>query len=344
MNTTNENNPLNNFVMYEIVISEAERILSNPKFPVTYALDNASKLFGSLFSGKKLNIYQMRRKKDGPEPEIYANDIMSARDGVYLLRLNNNKNTKMVEKANTATNGIPDYEENTYISNPFCYVVVDNRAEKGIRQMAIQKNSAWGDTAKVRDLLNQNLQRMFNDAGIPLDIHITPKMRTSKIWEFCKQRCSVGQDAIKRIAFDFPNQRKLSSIDRIQKPQGYVRQLANLMNLTDAIKTHISLEYEHADPDKLEENANDLAHIVNVCTHKDYNLSIQFKHYGWYKCNEMVRAIFPMEERLMNAFIHDFKSASAEGEKYELLNWCNNVYEQSKLFDYAEQIPNKRHR
>lgn len=335
---------INNFMIYEIVIREAQQQLAYPTISPEDAVNNATDIFASLFKGANLNLYQYRKTQNGLEPEKFPNDIMSVHEGVYLLRINNNKKTKMVEQAETTTNGIPDYEENTYISNPYCYVVVDNRAEKGICQMAIQKNSAWGDTHKVRNLLQQNLNRKFIEEGIPLSLSITAKMRPSKIWEFCQQRCREGQDTIKRISFDFPNQRKIATSNRIPRPTGYVKQLARLMDLTDAIKTHIHLDYIQADPDDIEKNAKDLANIVHICTNKEYNLSILFKNYGAYRCDEMVRAMFPMKEELLNAFITKWESIPFDEENFGLYTWCNEVYEQSKLFDNVDQTPNKRNR
>ena len=242
------------------------------------------------------------------------------------------------------TNGVQDYNEVPEETNPYCYVIIDNRVEKGICQMAIQKNSAWGDTHRVRNLLATNINRYFLNEGIPLQIGITAKMRKSEIWEFCKQRCNEGKDAITQIAFDFPNQRKLAKYNRIPNPTGYVKYLAQLMDLTDAIKTHVHLDYNSADPESLEKHANDLARIVDICSNEEYNLSIHFRDYGKYKCGETVRAMFPMKETLLNVFMLNWEENALTKENVELFNWCDDVYEQSKLFEYAEQTPSKRSR
>jgi len=336
--------PINQFAIYDIVITEAQQTLAFPSISAQTAINNACDIFESFFKGCKLNLYRQIKKNGEVESEIFPNDILSVHDGVYLLRINNNKKQKVVEQAQTTTNGVVDYEENTYISNPYCYVVIDNRAEKGICQMAIQKNSAWGDPNNVRKLLQENLNRKFLDESIPLELTITAKMRPSKIWEFCQQRCNEGQDSIQRISFDFPNQRKVNANQRIQKPAGYVKQLAKVMELTDAIKTHISMDYTNADPNKIEQQAENLANIVRVCRNKNYNLSILFRSYGLYKCDDYVRAMFPMEERLLNSFREKWGELSFNSENYGLFDWCNFVYEQSKLFDRVEQTPAKRSR
>lgn len=337
------NAPINHFLIYDVHIAEAQQMSVDERMNRKLALKEAPKLFGSNFRGRKLDLYRIVKKEGVPEKEPYANDILSVHDDVYLLRINNNKKKKVVEQAETTTNGIPDYRENTYISNPYCYVVIDNRAEMGICQIAIQKSSAFGEPNTVRKLLQENLNRLFAEAGIPLELTIAAKMRPSKIWEFCQQRCHEGEDEIQRISFAFPNQKKIATNDRIKNPQGYVKQLAKMMELTDAFKTHISLEYTNADPDKIEKNARDLAEIVRICKNRTYNLSIMFRSYGSYRCDDNVRAMFPMQEGLLKAFWTNWEELPFK-ERYGLFNWCNYVYEQSKLFEYAEQTPAKKTR
>jgi len=335
--------PVNQFMIYDVTITETEQMHAFEKLDRETAIKNAAEIFGGCFNGRKLNLYRTIRVNGEYEPETLENDILSVHDDVYLLRVNNKKKKTIVEKAETTTNGVPDYAENTYISNPYCYVVIDNRADKGICQMAIQKNSAFGEPNNVRRIIQDCLNTKLIADGIPLTITISAKMRPSKIWEFCQQRCNEGEDSIQRISFDFPNQKKMASHNRIAKPKGYIKQLAKVMALTDAIKTHISMEYTDADPNLIEKNAKDLAEIVRICKNKAYNLSILFRGYGLYKCDDNVRAMFPMQEKLLNAFWTKWEELPYE-EKYGLFNWCNYVYKQSKMYDYVEQTPAKRHR
>ena len=335
--------PVNQFMIYDVTITETEQMHAFEKLDRETAIKNAAEIFGGCFNGRKLNLYRTIRVNGEYEPETLENDILSVHDDVYLLRVNNKKKKTIVEKAETTTNGVPDYAENTYISNPYCYVVIDNRADKGICQMAIQKNSAFGEPNNVRRIIQDCLNTKLIADGIPLTITISAKMRPSKIWEFCQQRCNEGEDSIQRISFDFPNQKKIASHNRIAKPKGYIKQLAKVMALTDAIKTHISMEYTDADPNLIEKNAKDLAEIVRICKNKAYNLSILFRGYGLYKCDDNVRAMFPMQEKLLNAFWTKWEELPYE-EKYGLFNWCNYVYKQSKMYDYVEQTPAKRHR
>lgn len=334
----------NDFMIYEVVLSEYQDPEKYFKMSVSAALKNANAIFASFFEGKKLHLYTERQSKKGDMIITYPNDMMAVHDGIYLLRVNNRKFKTLIKPAETMTNGVQDYNPVPEESNPYSYVIIDNRVEEGICQIAIQKNSAWSGKLTLRNLLVTNINRYFQNENIPLQVEIVPKMRKSEIWEFCKQRCNEGQDAITQVAFDFPNQRKLARSNRIPNPTGYVKQLAHLMDLTDAIKTHIELDYNSANPDTLEQNASDLAHIVDICSNEEYQLVIKFRDYGKYKCGEIVRAMFPMKESLLNVFMSNWEENALSKEKVELFNWCDYVYEQAKLFEYAEQTPTQRDR
>ncbi len=334
-----------NFLICDVIFSEDTENFESAKMSAEMALKNAGAIFTSLCKGGKLNLYKLKKSKGGDDVVPYHNDIMAVHGGISVLRINNNKNKTVVEEADTTTNGITDYETNTYVSNPYCFVIIDNRVEKGICQIAIQKNDAWRDSKGVRELLEQYWNTMFLNDGIPLILKISPKTRPSEIWEFCRERCGVGGDAISRIAFDFPNQRKVAMLNRIPKPTGYIKQLAKLSELTNAIKTHIHMDYDNADPVVIEENMRNLANIIQICANEEYNLSVYFKYYGQYRCNEEVSAIFPMAETILNAFMTDWDDEqSCTPQQRELFNWCDNAYEQAKLFKNAGQIPTPRHR
>ncbi len=329
---------INQFAIYDVDIFAAEQKIVEPAISQEMALKKANELFGSFFEGRKLSL----AKYDRNNTIIidYPNDILSTHDGVYLLRINNIKHKKLVKPAETTTNGIQDYEEITEDSNPYCYVVVDNRGN--VPQMAIQKNSAFGDPNAVRKLLQENFNRQFVRDNIELELTISAKMRTSKIWEFCYAQCDKNGDAITRLSFVFPNQKKVAAGSRIQNPKGYIKQLAKLAKLTNAVKTCITMDYENADREAIEKNADDLAHIIRVCKNSSYHLHVYFRDYGLYRCDDLVRAMFPMEEKLLNAFRLNWSELEFnEGERYGLIYWCDFVNEQSKIYVDGKRVPFK---
>lgn len=104
------------------------------------------------------------------------------------------------------------------------------------------------------------------------------------------------------------------------------------------------MDYDGADPQLIEDNMSDLANIVKICANEEYDLSILFRNYGLYKCNDVVKAIFAMPETILNAFMTEWTDDSYEPQQRELITWCDESYEQAKLFDYANQVPDQRHR
>ena len=332
---------INQFAIYDVDISAAKQGLVDPVMSKEMALKKASELFGKCFDVKKL--YLARYDRHDTVIIEYPNDVLSTHDGVHLLRINNIKHKKLVKPVETTTNGVQDYAEITEDSNPYCYVVVDNR--DGLCQMAIQKNSAFGDPNSVRKLLMDNINRQFVREGIELEVTISAKMRTSEIWEFCHAQCEHNGDAITRLSFVFPNQKKIAAGSRIEKPKGYIKHLAKFSELTNAVKTCITMDYENADTEAIEKNAADLANIIRVCRNASYHLLIQFRDYGVYRCDDLVRAMFPMDEKLLNAFRLNWTELEFEqGETFGLIYWCDYVNQQSEIYTHVEHIPTPRRR
>lgn len=337
-----KNQTINQFVIYQIHLTEAQ----NPKMFLretdgSAVIDHAQEHFGSLFGGNKLTLRGKRKINGEMEDVIYPNDIINKHEGVYLLRINN-RVMRTIVKEQGETNGIPNYEELQVESNPYCYVVIDNR--DGICQMAIQKNSAFGDPKNVRKILQENLSEQLSNY-YPLDLDLPMKVRPSKIWEFCKVQCGENGDAITRISFNFPNQKKIMATNRMDKKhlKGILKEANKMVEKTAALKMLISMDYSSAEPDVLEKNAEDFVQVIRECKDKSYNLSICFRDYGEYHCDGMVKAMFPMREELINSFRENFMNVPFE-EKFGLIDWCNMVRDKSRIYENALQTPTKRHR
>ena len=333
---------INQFVIYQIRLTETKNHRMFLKETDGSAIiDHAQQHFGSLFEGKKL-ILRGNRKQNGVVENIgYPNDIISKHEDVYLLRINN-RVMRSIVAASGEVNGFTNYEEQQIESNPYCYVVIDNR--ESICQLAIQKNSAFGDPKHVQKILQENLHEQLNSL-FPIDLEISPKVRTSKIWEFCQAQCSENGDAITRISFNFPNQKKIMAANRIDTKylKGMLKEANKMVERTEALKMLISMDYSSAEPNVLEKHARDFVNIIRECKDKSYNLSISFRDYGEYRCDDLVRAMFPMNEELIHSFKDSFMDVPFD-EKYGLIDWCNYVRDKSKIYENALQIPNKRHR
>lgn len=335
---TENTNGVNQFVIYDIEQSTPKQQLLHPVMSNEQALANAKQILEGCFMGKKLLLHKFN--KDATIDFSYPNDVLSVHNGVYLLRINNKKYKTLVRPADTTTNGVQDYTEVSEITNPYCYVVVDNR--DNICQVAIQKKSSWGDPGTVRNVLMVNFNYQFQQQGIPLYMEISPKMRRSEIEEFCAKQCGENGDHIKQISFVLPNQKNIPFNQRISNmfktPDEYMLELIRIMDITHAAKTFIKWVYkEDADMQGVDTVARQLATVLRVCRTTSYQLVVKFRDYGTYKCDDRVRAIFPMEEKLIRAFWNNWEELQFnQGEKYGLIAWCNQVLKKSEIYVNAK--------
>lgn len=333
---------INQFCIYDIVFyANPDRILF-AAVSMDEALKSAHKLLGNFLSGNRLHLTKEVMRNGEKTTESILNDILSKHDDVYLLRINNNKPKSLVKEAETKTNGIRDFEEIEEISNPYCYVVIDNRDSRHL--LAIQKNPAFGDTSTVAKILEKSINDLLLMENIPIEIQLLLRTRTSQIWEFCDKQCRENGDRITRLSFAFPNQSRIDEKHRIPREyNGFLSKLAQLSEYTEAVSTLIQMDYEEANPKALEKQANDFAQIFRYCKNTAYKLEIYFRDYGKYKCDDRIKAMFKMDEELITAFRTDFKSVPFDHE-FGLVSWCNEVYQKSEIYKDREKTPKRRKR
>lgn len=343
------------FAIYEVSLSEAvNRNLFLKETDGTKPIDHAQEHFENTLQGNALPLVKVKQlpKRKGEtvaqeDSTALHNDILAAREHVFLLRINNEKHKTVIQEDGLEADGKVHYGEKKVGSYPYCYVVIDNRPAQKAGDaiiLAIQKNSAFGDPKNVRKVLERYFNNRLNEYGLQAELSL--RTRPSKIWEFCRTMHDHG-DTITRISFNIPNQKKVALNNRIPKEdkKGIVGQMAKVAEQTEALKTLVQCDYDSADPNLLEKHANDFVNIFHVCKSKEYRLEIKFKNYGNYSCDDRVTAILPMPEQLLNAFRNGEQELKLNNEqKGEIYGWCDWVREQCKIYDTIPQIPAKRHR
>lgn len=333
---------INQFCIYDAVFYENQQVNAFSKISAEEALQKAHKLLANYLSGTQLHLSREVTRNGERTIEPLKNDILSKHKDVYLLRINNNKSKSLIKEAETTTNGIRDFKEIKEISNPYCYVIIDNRDERHL--IAIQKNSAFGDPNTVRKVLENSINLLLQSDAIPIELHLYLRTRPAETWEFCEKQCKENGDAITRISFTFPNQKKVDLAHRIPKEEiGIIKNLAEISEYTDAIKTLVQMEYSSADPKKLQTHADNFAQIIRHCNSTNYNLYIHFRDYGKYSCDDHVKAMFPMHEGLITAFRTKWTEVPFENE-FGLISWCDEMYQKSEIYKDYEKTPTKRKR
>lgn len=343
------------FAIYEVTLSEAvNKNLFLKEKDGTKPIDHAQEHFENTLQGNVLPLVKVKQlpKRKGEtvaqeDSTALHNDILAAREHVFLLRINNEKHKTVIQEDGLEADGKVHYGEKKVGSYPYCYVVIDNRPAQQAGDaimLAIQKNSAFGDPKPVKEVLERYFNNRLNEYGLQVELSL--RTRTAEIWEFCRTMHDNG-DSIKRISFLMPNQKKVALPNRIPDTykKGLVKQMAKIAEQTEALKSLIQLDYDNADPDLLERHANDFVHIFQTCKTTNYQLEVQFKNYGSHTCGKLINVILPMQEKLLNAFRNGERELELnEEQKGEIYVWCDYVRKQCKIYDTIPQIPAKRHR
>lgn len=205
----------------------------------------------------------------------------------------------------------------------------------------------------MRKLLEENLDRkMLETFGF--HVTIQARMRQYEIWRFAYQQCHENGDRLKGISFLFPNPTQVKFTHRIPQEytKGYIGQLCRMMKRTNALSTLIQTNYDTVEPETLEKVSGDLAQIISYCKNSKYDLCLTFRDYGKYHCLDLVKALFPMQEELLNSFIHNFPETSetpdaeniSDAHDYGLIKWLDTIETKAELYKDAENTPYKRHR
>jgi len=281
--------------------------------------------FGGFFTVKSsLSISQTKQGT----PTIYKNEIVQIYNDIILMRICNEKRVSVVT----------NYQERKEISNPWCYVIIDNRPNRGY--IIIEKSSSfYSDTDTVRDLLrNAFHQMMFKpEHHLDITIEINAKLNEGDFWKMVNDRRFKYKDEISKVTFDFPNPQKVAMIDAPAQMLGNLAILLSITGAANGIKGSYSISAATNTSLELQKTINnvqtDLANMVELCTRNTYELTVTFKNYGEFKysraagqCKEMIN----LNEEYVNQFTFDPKELLAEKSGYKLIDWLDEQEEHVK--------------
>lgn len=275
-----------NFVIYKYDFKEGDKTLFSSDTGRS-ALEEAQAHFAKLLGGKQMNLYRM--KKNNTESEIYKNDIFCTRNGITLMTVCKKKDVTIWK----------DYKELKESSFPFCHVVIDNR--EGVCQMAIEQAPAFdGNPDKVRDILQESIQRELTEMGIKFEIR--PKMKVKNFWEMVEEQRTIKKDVIKQVVFEFPNPDKVKGMDAPPNMSERLRILSVLAESMGASKGKLTYEDSSEKGLQMERTSEDLAQMVSLCCNNAYNIAVHFKNMGIYRYGDLVRAVYPIEDKMLSDF------------------------------------------
>jgi hypothetical protein len=329
--------------LYAIYIFDFHKAIEPNTFTVAEGIDGANYVeqaqicFASLFDQNTIDKLSKINKKG--EATLLPNDVMAKRGDILYWRVNNSQMKEWWERKGKDSKGIDKYEKDEKESNPYCYVLIDNRP--GHRLMAIEKSSAWGNKPdNVRDMLLENFNSRLRDK-FDLEMRIEARMDPKDIWEFVHERINEHNDYIRKVSFMFQNPKKINNKNATQVKSTRLKAMLKTVEISDALKGFFMMEFDKETGSKVSQKNKDMAEMVRLCGENGYDIIITFKEYKTYRINDYVRAFYPMTDDVLNSFIHGGQTLNG---KTQLEDWFDLVEEETKGYVNESEVPKRRNK
>ena len=299
---------------------------------------HAQTCFASLFDQNCIDKLAKKNKK-GEIITMLPNDVLAKADDIFLWRVNNSQFKDWWKRAGKDQNGFDKYEKDEIESNPYCYILIDNRP--GVGLMAIEKSSAWGSKPDLlRDVILENFNRMLGEL-FDLEMRIEARMNPKDIWEFVHERLFEHGDFIRKISFSFQNPKKINKSNGMEINSAHLKAMLKTVEISDALKGFFTMEFDKNSNGKISQENKDMAEMVRLCSENGYDISITFKEFKTYRINDYVRAYYPLTFEVLNNFSHGTRTLD---EKTELEAWFNLINEQTKNYLNESEVPTRRYK
>lgn len=297
----------------------------------------AQTCFASLFDQNTID--KLGKKNKRGDVAILPNDVMAVSCSIYVWRVNNSQLKDLWKRSGKDSKGIDKWEKTEDESNPYCYVLIDNRP--GSCLMAIEKSSAWSSKPDLlRDLLLENFNRILADK-YDLEMRIEARMDPKDIWEFVHERLFEHNDYIRKVAFTFQNPKKVNKSKAMEVKSARLKAMLKTVEISDALKGFFTMEFDKNTNSKISQENKDMAEMVRLCGENGYDISISFKEYKTYRINDYVRAYYPMTHDVLQRF---YVGTQTFNGKTELEEWFDMVDEQTKGYLNESEIPKRRNK
>lgn len=303
-------------------------------------LQHAQACFAELF--EKEHVLKLFDVEDSTR---YNNYVWTCPEhDVYLLRLHKSQLKDIVEIHEKEDGSAPECVERQEESNPYCYVIFDNRPGRG--QVAIEKSSVWqGDPDKVCVILQEILSHILSQQS-RLKVDFLPKMQPTKIWEYYRYLVYEKDDVLQRVSFELDNPDKIKDYEyEGEEISDAIRMMMETVRNTNALKAMFTLYSDTSAPMTMEEKIEDFANMVRVCGTRPYHLVLHFKNHKAYRCDEKVKALIKLKREPIESFKEGNKvldDTKEEQQEYALVQWLDYVYSETKKLEDAAQIHRPR--
>ena len=297
----------------------------------------AQTCFASLFDQNSIDNLAKINKKG--EATRLPNDVMAKSSDILFWRVNNSQMKEWWKRKGKDNKGIDKYEKEENESNPYCYVLIDNRP--GHCLMAIEKSSAWGSKPdNVRDMLLENFNVRLRDK-YDLEMRIEARMDPKDIWAFVHERLFEHEDYIRKVSFVFQNPKKINKTNAMEVKSARLKAMLKTVEISDALKGFFMMEFDKNTNSKISQENKDMAEMVRLCGENGYDICITFKEYKTYRINDYVRAFYPMTLDVLQGFSTGSKTFDG---RTGLESWFDKVEEETKGYVNESEVPKRRNK
>ena len=334
-------NDMAQFAIYKIKFEKSNELNTyNQDINPDESLDHARELFASMFhETSTLGLFDLQGG------EHFNNYIWRQDDKeVYLIRLHKSQIKSLVKLEENPEGGAPECIEKQEESNPYCYVIFDNRDNRG--QVAVEKSSVWGNNPDNPGVILQDYLSALMTQHFRLKVSFLPKMQPTRIWDYYRQLISKG-DVLQSVTFEIDNPDKIKEFDKSQEIEisDAINRMTETVKATGALKGVFKLFADNASPFQFDQKVEDFKNMVRICGTQAYHLVLNFKNHKAYRCDEKVHALIklnrdPIEEYQKGAKVID--DTTEEKQEYALVQWLDYVYAETKNFEDAAEIHRKR--
>lgn len=288
--------------------------------------------------GKRGHELALYRKRRGNIEEHVPNCILRNEGGIALIRIHNKENQTRYDLPENSEDDVKDCVGVNQDSYPFAYVVVDYRDDKC--QIAIERTSNWDSkTDTIRNCLQYYFDKDLSLRNLGIKVEVKEKTIATKFAEFIDGRVMDEGDIIESFTFEYPNLKRQTTSRIPEDLNEPIKGLSYFLETYNALSGVITSKMgQDVDRDKLKQ----LSTVVTMCSDNAFDLSVKFRDYGNYKCNESEIAKYEMNDIVISHF-KDFITPEIMDANHDLETWLNDVFDKIKKIDEERNhgIPTK---
>lgn len=285
--------------------------------------------------GQELTLYRKRR---GNGEEYVPNCILRNEGGIVLLRVHNKENQTRYDLPVNSEDEVKDCVGINQYSYPFAYVVIDYRDKKC--QIVIEKTSSWDSkTDTVRNCLQDYFAQHQFLQNLGINVTVKEKTSATKFAEFIDKQIIYKGDYIESFTFEYPNLKRQPTSRIPNALTEQINFLSKYLDFYGGISGEITTKMgQDVDRDKLKQ----LSTVVTMCCSNSFDLSVKFKEYGPYKCNENIVAKYEMNDIVISHF-KDFIIPDMKTPEHDMEAWLDDVFDKIEKIEGngRNEIPTK---